>query len=114
MTNLLKPSQALMRVKSMLPMTYETESDNSPYICDNIRELHLRGKITEETRNQLTGHIRVLLDDAFCLKSWLLGNKHITYEQLKDDLENNDGLMLQYTRQNWLNDMVFYFQSKGM
>jgi hypothetical protein len=114
MNELLKPSQALMLVKGMLPMTYDNDLDNSPYICDNIRELHLRGKISELTRSLLTAHIRVLLDDAFCLKSWLLGNKHITYEQLKDDLEKNDGMMLQYTRQNWLNDMVFYFQSKGM
>lgn len=111
MNELLKPSQALMLVKGMLPMTYDSDLDNSPYICDNVRELLFRGKITELTHSQITAHIRVLLDDAFCLKSWLLGNKHITYEQLKDD---HDGMMLQYTRQNWLNDMVFYFKSKGM
>ena len=110
----LKPSQALLRVKAMLPTEFNYESENSPYICDNIQELWRQGKMTDETKNMLRGHIRVILDDAFSLKEWLVGNGHITREEMNTDLHENNGQMLQYTRQNWLNDMHFYFKSKGM
>jgi len=110
----LKPSQVLMRVKGMLPTEYTSQDDNSPYICDNIQELWRQGKMTDETKNMLRGHIRVILDDAFSLKEWLIGNGHVTREQMLDDLNNHNGAMLQYTRQNWLNDMMFHFKSKGM
>jgi hypothetical protein len=113
----LKPSQALLRVKSMLPTTvedYDIDSDESPYICDNIQELYRKGKIDVETKDLLHNHIKTLLDDRFSLSSWLTGNGYITPEQLAEDLKNNNGEMLQYTRQNWLNDMHFYFKSKGM
>ena len=110
----LKPSQVLMRVKGMLPTEYTCEGDNSPYICDNIRELWRQNKMTDETHDMLRGHIRVILDDAFSLKEWLVGNGHVTHEEMNTDLHENNGTMLQYTRQNWLNDMHFYFKSKGM
>lgn len=111
----LKPSQALLRVKAMLPTTFEEgDDDNSPYICDNIQELYHKGKIDVETKDLLRNHISTLLDNRFSLSSWLTANGHITPEQLNDDLHNNNGEMLQYTRQNWLNDMHFYFKSKGM
>lgn len=114
MPKLLKPSQVLMRVKSMLPTEFTSQSDNSPYICDNIQELWRQGKMTDETRDMLRGHIRVILDDAFSLKEWLIGNGHITFEQMNADLHENNGTMLQYTRQIWLDDMIMHFKSKGM
>lgn len=110
----LKPSQALIRVKSMLPTVYTSEDGNSPYICDNIRELWRLNKIDEATKDMLTAHISHILGGAFCLKDWLIKNKHITQEQWAIDLQDNNGSMLQYTRQNWLNDMMFHFKSKGM
>lgn len=118
MPKLLKPSQVLMRVKSMLPTEYThdftSQGHISPYICDNIQELWRQGKMTDETKDMLREHIRVILDDAFSLKEWLIGNGHVTFEQMNTDLHENNGEMLQYTRQNWLNDMMFYFKSKGM
>jgi hypothetical protein len=114
MPKLLKPSQALLRVKSMLPTEFTYESENSPYICDNIAELARQGKITDETKDMLRGHINTLLDNRYSLSGWLTDNGHITREQMLDDLNNHNGTMLQYTRQNWLNDMHFYFKSKGM
>jgi hypothetical protein len=110
----LKPSQALLRVKGMLPTEFNYESKNSPYICDNIAELKRQGKIDDATKDILSTHINTLLDGRFSLNSWLTINGKITPEQLKEDLDNNGGAMVQYTRQNWLNDMHFYFKSKGM
>ena len=110
----LKPSQALMRVKAMLPTEFNYESKNSPYICDNIAELKRQGKIDEETKDIISSHINNLLDGRFSLNSWLTVNGHITPEQLNEDLHKNNGTMVQYTRQNWLNDMMFHFKSKGM
>lgn len=110
----LKPSQALLRVKAMLPTEFNYESENSPYICDNITELERQGKIDENTKDLLRNHINTLLGNRFSLSSWLTENGHITPEQLNEDIHNNNGEMLQYTRQNWLNDMHFYFKSKGM
>ena len=110
----LKPSEALIRVKGMLPTVFNYETDNSPYICDNIAKLLHNGKIDGETRDTISSHINTLLDGRFSLNSWLTTTGKITPEQLKEDLDNNGGRMLQYTRQNWLNDMVFHFKSKGM
>lgn len=84
----LKPSEALLRVKSMLPTTvedYGIDSDKSPYICDNIQELYRKGKIDVETKDLLRNHINTLLDNRFSLSSWLTANGHITSEQLNDD-----------------------------
>lgn len=110
----LKPSQALLRVKAMLPTTVCEDEGASPYICDNIQTLYRQGKIDETTKDLLRNHISTLLENRFSLGSWLTANGHITSEQLAEDLENNNGEMLQYTRQNWLNDMHFHFKSKGM
>lgn len=112
MPKLLKPSQALLQVKSMLPLTVNGEA--SPYICDNVDKLYNRGKIDADTRHIICNHINILLDKRFSLGSWLINDGRITYEQLSEDINKNDGAMLQYTRQNWLNDMHFYFKSKGM
>lgn len=107
----MKPSQALICVKSMLPTT--RWEDNSPYICDNITELFIMEKITKETEELLKDHICTLLEGRFSLANWLVDNKHITKEELEDDACAG-GELLQYTRQNWLNDMHFYFKAKGM
>ena len=112
MPKLLKPSQALLRVKSILPSTVNEEA--SPYICDNVDKLYHRGKIDAETRHIICEHINTLLDTRFSLGSWLIADGRITSEQLLEDIHKNNGTMLQYTRQNWLNDMHFYFKSKGM
>jgi hypothetical protein len=108
---LLTPSQALMRVKMQLPMECSNESLESPYICDNIRSLWRQGKITDDTKEKLVQHISTILEGEFSLREWLVSKGHATREDIKNDL---GGIMLQYTRQNWLNDMMFYFKAKGM
>jgi hypothetical protein len=108
---LLTPSQALMRVKMQLPTECSSTSFESPYICDNIRDLWRQGKITDATKEILVRHISTILEGEFSLREWLISKGHATREDIKNDL---GGAMLQYTRQNWLNDMTFYFKSKGM
>jgi hypothetical protein len=110
----LKPSQALKRVKKRLPDNYKTDaSGNSPYICDNIKDLWQQGEINDETKNTISSHINTLLDGKFCLKSWLVAEGKVSYEELQKDY-NQTWIKLQLTRQLWLDDMILHFKSKGM
>lgn len=113
-TKTLKASQVLKRVKRMLPNGYTTHAeDNSPYICDNVRDLWRQGLIEDKTEQAIRTHIQSLLGGKFCLKDWLLWTGEATAEEFRQDYHNS-WKKLQVTRQLWLDDMIKHFKSKGM